>query len=74
MAQSPRRDAFGTRTGEEGGEPQVGEKKQCKVVIKCADGRECTLPVEDCCGDDGDRTIVVRCDSDATDCCCNKDD
>jgi len=72
---SPRRDASGTRTTEEGGEPDVGEKNKCRVIIKRAGGEECTLPVENCCDEPGgEHVIVVRCDSTAADCCCKKED
>jgi hypothetical protein len=49
------------------------EKNRCKVIVKRASGGECTLPVESCCEEEGGgRVIVVRCDTDAADCCCEK--
>ena len=51
----------------------MGEKNRCRVVIKRAGGEECTLPVESCCDKPGgEHVIVVRCDTDVTDCCCEK--
>ena len=51
----------------------MAEKSRCRVVIRRASGSECTLPVDCCEGEDGERVIVVRCDTDAADCCCESD-
>jgi hypothetical protein len=52
----------------------MSEKNRCRVVIKRAGGGECTLPVESCCEESGgEHVIVVRCDTDARDCCCESD-
>jgi hypothetical protein len=49
-----------------------GENK-CRVIIRRASGEECTLPVESCREEkDGHCVIVVRCDTEAKDCCCEK--
>jgi hypothetical protein len=70
----PRWDASGATAGRKGGEPKMGEKNRCRVVIKRAGGGECTLPVESCCDEaGGEHVIVVRCDTDASDCCCADD-
>lgn len=53
----------------EGGETEMAEKNKCRVVIKCGPGKECTLPVDCCEGVEGERVIVVRCDTEAADCC-----
>ena len=53
------------------------DKKKCKVIIKCASGEECCIPVESCCEEsDGVRTFVIRCgagDSAEVDCCPEED-
>lgn len=49
----------------------MGDNKACRVVIKGPSGKECTLPVEECCeGSEGEKVIVVRCDAEVIDCCC----
>jgi hypothetical protein len=51
----------------------MAEKNRCRVVIKKSSGEECVLPVESCCDEpDGEHVIVVRCDTDTKDCCCEK--
>ena len=53
----------------------MGEKNKCRVVIRRAGGRECTLPVESCCDEpDGGHVIVVRCGTQASECCCKRDE
>jgi hypothetical protein len=63
------------RDPEKGGEQVLAEKNRCRVVIKKASGEECVLPVESCSDEpDGEHVIVVRCDTDAKDCCCERKD